>query len=320
MEFRLDKHTNLPVVAQLQEQIKIALLLGQLRPGDTLPSIRDVETQLGISRNLVRQAYVELEDRGILKLHHGKGVLVQKHLNYSNRTDKLNETEQLVKETLNKLEKIGVLPSAFAKYLYQRAIEAEAAHPHIVYADVRKQIAAERASQISAVWRTNIPAISFDELARISSDNRPNIKVLTNYIRYDEVRAMVKKKGIEVIPVGFTVSEETLFQFSRLSKNSSVVFIFDDQDYPALQLIVEPYKQLLSQPSVQLKFTAIPISKVKGLQSLVRSRRYALVVVSNRIWETLDPAIRKLPGITRPQLRIDLASLEEVRIKAGIIV
>src|SRR5262245_37855106 len=117
MEFRIDKHANLPLVEQLQEQIKIALLLGRLRPGDTLPSIRDVEAQLAISRNLVRQAYIALEKSGILKLHHGKGVVVQKHLNYSGRTDKLQETEQLIAETLNKAEKIGVLPSAFARYL-----------------------------------------------------------------------------------------------------------------------------------------------------------------------------------------------------------
>src|SRR5215813_10904518 len=107
MLFRIDKHSDLPLVAQLQEQIKIALLLGQLRPGDTLPSIRDVETHLGISRNLVRQAYVSLENSGILKLHHGKGVAVQKHLNYSSRTDKLQETEALIADTLNKAEKIG---------------------------------------------------------------------------------------------------------------------------------------------------------------------------------------------------------------------
>ena len=179
MEFRLDKHTTLPVIAQLQEQIKIALLLGQLRPGDTLPSIRDVETQLGISRNLVWQAYLGLERRGILKVHHGKGVLVQKDLNYRNWTEKLQGTEKWAKETLNKAEKIGVLPSAFARSLYQRATEAEATHPRIVYADVGRRMTAERAAQISSVWRTNIPPVSFDDLSKMPASQLLNGKTLS---------------------------------------------------------------------------------------------------------------------------------------------
>src|SRR5581483_4300750 len=105
MEFTLDKHSDLPVVAQIREQVKIALLLGRLRPGDTLPSIRDVEKQLGVSRNLVRQAYLSLEKSRILTLHHGKGVLVQKHLNYSHKTNALEKTERLVQEILAKAEK-----------------------------------------------------------------------------------------------------------------------------------------------------------------------------------------------------------------------
>src|SRR2546427_9234294 len=87
MDLTIDKHSPLPTYAQIQEQIKLALLLGRLRPGDTLPSIRDVEKQLGISRNLVRKAYLELQSSGILNLRHGKGVLVEKDLQYSENVD-----------------------------------------------------------------------------------------------------------------------------------------------------------------------------------------------------------------------------------------
>ena len=41
MDFVLDKHTPLAAHVQIQEQIKLALLLGRLRPGDTLPSTRE---------------------------------------------------------------------------------------------------------------------------------------------------------------------------------------------------------------------------------------------------------------------------------------
>lgn len=319
MDFRLDKHSDLPVVTQLQVQIKIALLLGQLRPGDTLPSIRDVEKQLGIGRNIVLQAYRTLEQTGILNLHHGKGVLVRKHLNYDPDTKGLRKTEELVTEVLRQAEKCGLMPSAFGRYLYQKAIEAESAEPRILYADIGKGIAAERAAYISNFWRINIPSVSVEELVRMSSsDFRSVTKILTNYVRFDEVRAIVKSKRIEVIPLGLTFSNEAVSEFSNLPHNSSVCFIFDDRDFPWLKLIAQPYKRILTHPSVQ--FIPKRLSKVKDITKLVRSRQYSRVVISNRLWENLPESIRKLPGITRPQLHIDPASLEEVRIKAGVIV
>ena len=57
MEFRIDKHANLPLVEQLQEQIKIALLLGRLRPGDTLswPSPNPIMVPVSVSCTAVAE-------------------------------------------------------------------------------------------------------------------------------------------------------------------------------------------------------------------------------------------------------------------------
>ncbi len=319
MEFRLDRHSHLPVVAQLQEQIKAALLVGRLRPGDTLPSIRDVERELGISRNVVRQAYLALKESGILSLQHGKGVVVQKHLDYSHRSATLEKTQRLVQGVLDKSEKLGVVPSAFARFLYQRAIEEETTQPRVVYVDVGEQIAAERAAQISEFWRINVPPVSFDRLAKGNSSGLSRVrKVLTNYMRYDEVRKLVRGRNIEILPLGLVFTERAIAEFSKLPKNSTVLFVFDDADYPRLRLVVDPYKQLLSDPSVQFKTR--PMGKVKDLVGLVRSGRYARVVISNRLWERLPKSIRNMRGVIRPELKIDLASLEEARIKAGVIV
>jgi DNA-binding transcriptional regulator YhcF (GntR family) len=320
MEFRLDEHSPLPIVTQLQEQIKIALLLGHLRPGDTLPSIRDVEKQLGISRNYVRQAYVNLEQSGILTLRQGKGVMVQRHLNYAAKTDVMQSAETLASQVLQKAQRIGVVPSAFARYLYQRASEIESSQCPILYVDVGKQIATERAQKISSFWRMNIPAFSLEELAGMKRNGLRHVKkVLTNYWRYDEVRKMLKGTGVEkIIPLGLVFAPKMVAEFSKFPRNSSVLFVFDDQDYPALQLIMQPYKQILTDPSVI--FTAKPLSKIRDLRALVKSARYRRVVISNRLWENIPEEIRHLPRVTRPQMEIDPSSLETARLEAGVIV
>ena len=116
MEFVLDPHSPLPTHSQIQEQVKLALLLGRLRPGDTLPSIRDVEKEIHVSRSIVRKAYLALQRSGILTLRHGKGVLVEKHLSYSQRGDIMEQCQALSHDILSKAERMGISPSAFARY------------------------------------------------------------------------------------------------------------------------------------------------------------------------------------------------------------
>ena len=319
IEFKIDKHSSLPVVAQLQEQIKIALMLGRLRPGDTLPSIRDVEKETAISRNIVRQAYLSLEKNGILTLRHGKGVMVHSSLDYPHKNERLDRTEQLVQEVLMKARELDVVPSAFARYLRQRAIEAETIEPPIIYVDVGKQIAFERSARISSFWGMTVPPFSFEEFVEFLSQKKPQrLCVLTNYIRLDAVRQMLRGKRIQVIPLGLTFTEEAVRDFSGLARNSNVLLVVEDSDYPVLSLIAKPYRVLLTDESV--KFETRPLSKIKNLDALARSGRYARIVISNRLWEQMSEKVRNLPNVTRPQLQIDLPSLEEARIKAGVII
>ena len=76
MEFYLDKSSSTPVANQIQEQIKLAVMMGIFRDGDTLPSIRDIEKQTGINRSQIHKAYLGLRQSGLLVLTRGKGTVV----------------------------------------------------------------------------------------------------------------------------------------------------------------------------------------------------------------------------------------------------
>jgi DNA-binding transcriptional regulator YhcF (GntR family) len=234
VNFALDKHSPLPPDAQIQEKIKLALLLGQLRPGDTLPSIREVEQETGISRNIVRKAYLELQSLGILNLRHGKGVLVQKQLSYGSRDTVRKKCETLSKEILSRLQELSVSPSAFSRFLYQQAREHESKTPFIVFVDATKAQAVERAANISANWQVNIPGYSLEELAQLPKHEMQTIrKVLTNYIRFDQVRRIVKNNA-EVIPLSLVFAEESVKELGRFPAGANLVLVLDDEDYPSL--------------------------------------------------------------------------------------
>jgi GntR family transcriptional regulator len=318
MDFVIDKHSALPAHAQIKEQIKLGLLLGSLRPGDTLPSIRDVEKQVGVSRNIVRRAYLELQDSGILDLRQGKGVLVEKNLKYSHRRRVHEESENLSRDLIARLRKTGICPSAFARYLYQQARESEMQVPFLVFVDASKWLAVERAARISAIWQMQVPAVSMEELAAMDRSRLRSIqKVLTNYLRLDQVQQIVKNTGIEVIPLGLNFTEESISEFSRLPANSSVVLVLDDTDYPSLRLIIELYRKILMPRTSTIE--SIPRSKVKDFHVFVKSTRYHKVIFSNRVWEDVPDDLRRHPRVTHPHMEADLASLEDARIRAGII-
>lgn len=70
-ERRLDRGSAEPLGAQLTRALRTALLGGELRPGDALPSTRALAERLGLSRGLVVAAYEQLAGEGYLETRQG---------------------------------------------------------------------------------------------------------------------------------------------------------------------------------------------------------------------------------------------------------
>lgn len=76
MEFRVDRAGGLPAYLQLVRQVREALRLGWLTPGDRLPTVRDVVASSGVNANTVLKAYRELEFAGLVEMRQGSGTFV----------------------------------------------------------------------------------------------------------------------------------------------------------------------------------------------------------------------------------------------------
>jgi GntR family transcriptional regulator len=77
IEFHLDGHSGVAPYLQIVQQVKQALRLGTLQPGDQLPTVREVVLQLAINPNTVLKAYRELEHEGLAASRPGLGTFVQ---------------------------------------------------------------------------------------------------------------------------------------------------------------------------------------------------------------------------------------------------
>jgi GntR family transcriptional regulator len=80
IEFYLDRTSGVATYLQLVHQVKQALRLGLLRPGDQLPTAKEVVAQLGINPNTVLKAYRDLEREGLVAPRPGQGTFVQQSL------------------------------------------------------------------------------------------------------------------------------------------------------------------------------------------------------------------------------------------------
>ncbi len=80
IQFRLDRTSGVPAYRQLIDQVRQALRLGILRPGDQLPTVRDVVKQIAINPNTVHRAYRDLEHQGLTEGRPGSGTFIRRSL------------------------------------------------------------------------------------------------------------------------------------------------------------------------------------------------------------------------------------------------
>jgi GntR family transcriptional regulator len=78
ISFRIDAKSGVPPYLQIAEQVRQALIAGVLVPGDQLPTVKEVVTQLAINPNTVFKGYRELEREGLVEGRPGAGTFVRR--------------------------------------------------------------------------------------------------------------------------------------------------------------------------------------------------------------------------------------------------
>jgi GntR family transcriptional regulator len=76
-QFPLDRQGGVPLGVQLTGKLKEAIRAGELRPGEQLPSVRQMAALAGVNVNTVRSVYGRLEQEGLLSSEHGRGTFVR---------------------------------------------------------------------------------------------------------------------------------------------------------------------------------------------------------------------------------------------------
>ena len=78
--FTLDPHSGIPIYRQLMDQVRWLTASNQLKPGDALPSVRELAIEHAVNAMTISKAYSLLEAEGILTRQRGKPMTVSSDL------------------------------------------------------------------------------------------------------------------------------------------------------------------------------------------------------------------------------------------------
>ena len=115
MLIRVDPASEVPLFAQVAASVRADAAAGRLRPGDRLPSARDVATALGVNLHTVLRAYQDLRDEGLIDMRRGRGAVL---------TDAASSLAQLRDDVLalvTRARALGLSPDMLATLVKETA-------------------------------------------------------------------------------------------------------------------------------------------------------------------------------------------------------
>ena len=108
MKIVISTTVNMPIYEQIVNQIRDAVIRGELRAGEGMPSIRVLAKDLAVSVITTKRAYEELEKEGVIESVPGRGFYVCEQKNDNLREKQMMNIESRMSELLKECENAGM--------------------------------------------------------------------------------------------------------------------------------------------------------------------------------------------------------------------
>ena len=108
MHIIINNSSMVPIYEQIIDQIKSAIIRGELQPDTVLPSVRSLSKELKISALTVKKAYDNLEAEGMTITVHGKGTYVAASNTQLMEEERRKEVEADLEAAIQKGRRCGM--------------------------------------------------------------------------------------------------------------------------------------------------------------------------------------------------------------------
>lgn len=107
---QLDPRSPVPLYAQIAGRLRLAVAAGELRPGESLPSVRQLAARLRVNPATVVQAYRDLETDGFVEMRQGTGTFVREVLAERRARERARQADRLVRQMIQRAGQLGIPP------------------------------------------------------------------------------------------------------------------------------------------------------------------------------------------------------------------
>jgi len=120
-QLELDFRSGDPIYEQLANHVRHQIATGALKPGDQLPTVRQVAADLRVNFNTVARAYRLLDEAGIISTQHGRGTFILEPISES-QTESLRQEDllRLTLRYLNSVYQLGFSPEKVQEMIKEK--------------------------------------------------------------------------------------------------------------------------------------------------------------------------------------------------------
>ena len=116
--FEVDNTSDVPIWVQLRRRLVFLINTGHYKPGDQLPTVRGLASDLSINYNTVNKAYLSMIHDGYLTSTRGRGVFVSETAGADDETELV--ADGLLDEFIEQCQEIGLSSWGVRKILAKR--------------------------------------------------------------------------------------------------------------------------------------------------------------------------------------------------------
>ena len=215
MDLKVSRESDVPIPQQLAEQILVLIATESLKPGEPLPSVRELARRLKIHHNTVSQAYQDLSRRKWIAMRRGSRARVLP------REERAEDIDDLINATIRLATERGYPLRTLIARVRKRMLAQTPDRYLVVVEEPELRQLLQREIETNLPWPTE--GCSIEALAT-NPELGIGTQVVTPLIYLESVTPLASKER-PVIPITYEPPEEIVRQVSNLSEPSMVAVV-----------------------------------------------------------------------------------------------
>lgn len=240
MNYYIDKNSNIKVYKQIADQIAEAVRNGRLKPGQKLPTERELSDILHVARGTVKKAYEELRNSGIIHIVPSSGSFVLEKRGVP-EADRKEIAVAYIRELLERLEELhfthGETRALFDFTVSER--ENRQKKVYVATIDCNPESLAVFREQFSSFSNVEFRMFLIDDIITYSDP----LKVFEDYdiiitttTHYEQIISMLHPLRSKLFKVAVSPAQETVIMIATIPREAKTGMIVRSNNFKNLML------------------------------------------------------------------------------------